>query len=622
MRTAVRVGAALGCTWMIIGSAGVTVGAAAPPEQTHNTENFSITWVADASHPDAPDLTDADASGVPDEVELMAAAFEGARAFALVELGYREPPGPDHYPLYVARGAGGGSTHSLPGGTGRSKPSFIAVSPGYLQGSTRASQMRALAVHEYMHAIQIGYDSEEDQWIQEASSTWIQDQFVDDIDSSHASLPSFVPLPRSSLSASDGDHEYGAFIFLQFLTERYGGGSVEGRSIVRELWEQMAVPEAIPGAPDQSSLAAIESVLARRGVSLDDAWGEFLLWERQLSKYEEGSAYRKALNNTGWRAVLRTTTPRRETCRLTTDTSLGQGLPFLSGDNVMLAPAANGPKVTTARLTVEGQPGVTGFYLTKPRLGKASEHRLSFDDRGVATADVDFGRSKVRRIVVGLGNGAPSGDEATIAYSLRLRDENRVRASAPSSSSSTIFGTGLRASGEVSCGGRPAPFADIVITGTEVVSGITETRRTTTNAEGTWFDVLSPDANATYTVTVDDPLLSPATSGATSVGVRISVTATPAPSTVPEGSPITFSGTVEPAHPGVPVSIEFRRPEGTWEELAEVPIDQAGNYSASVTLPDGGVWELRALVADTGDADHLPGGTPGRLVFVEPADQP
>lgn len=605
---------------MFVGTAGVRAGAAAPPERTHETENFSITWVTDASHPDAPDLTDDDSDGVPDAVESIVTAFEEARAFELDELGYQEPPGSDRYPLYVAQGARTGYTNQLPGGTGRSKSSFIAIPPRFVRTSYPMGRMRTFAAHEYMHAIQIGYDSEEDHWIREASSTWIQDAFVDDLDSAHFLLQSFVPLPRSSLTADDGDHEYGAFIFLQFLTERYGGGSVEGRSLVRELWEQMAVPEAIPGAPDRTSLEAIESVLARRGVSLGDAWGEFLLWERRLTKYEEGSAYKKALSNTGRQAVLRTTTSRRGTCRLTTDTSFGQGLPPLSGDYVVLAPAARGPKATGAQLTVEGPPGVTGFYLSKPRRGKASEHRFSFDDRGVATTEVDFGRSRVRRIVVGLGNGARSGDEATIAYSLRLPDINRVRASAPDSSSSTIFGTAVRASGEVTCGGRPAPFADVLITGTEVVSGETETRRTTTNAVGSWFDGLSPDANSTYVVTVDDPLLSPATSEATSVGVRVSVTGTPAPSTVPEGSPLTFSGTVAPAHPGVPVTIEFRRPEGEWEEAAEMPIDQAGNYSASVTLPDGGVWELRALVADTGDADHLPGGTPGRLVFVEPAD--
>ncbi|HVM35885.1 MAG TPA: hypothetical protein VM784_11135, partial [Actinomycetota bacterium] len=57
----------------------VAVAQEAPPERTYYSEHFSVTWVDDASHPDAPDLTDADGSGVPDSIEALAAAFERAR---------------------------------------------------------------------------------------------------------------------------------------------------------------------------------------------------------------------------------------------------------------------------------------------------------------------------------------------------------------------------------------------------------------------------------------------------------------------------------------------------------------------------------------------------------------
>lgn len=595
------------------------VSAGPPPEETYDTEHFSITWVTDPSHRDAPDLTDADSNGVPDAVEAMAAAFEAARAFELGELGYREPPGSERYPLYVAVGAGTGYTHELPGGSGRSRPSFIAIPPRFVELSATEDRMRAFAAHEYMHAIQIGYDAREDVWITEASSSWVEDRFVDEANPAHHLLEAFVPRPRLSLDTISGSHEYGAWLFLQFLTERFGGGSVVGSSIIRELWEEMAVPEAIPGAPDRSSLEAIEVVVARRGTPLERAWAEFLLWRRALGHFEEGAAYKAALKRSGWPALLASSSAGAETCRLTTDSSFGEGLSPLSGDYVKLEPGRKAPAQSTSRLTVEGPAGTAAFYTLKPHDGPLQEVLMTFGPDGVATADIAFGRTQARRVIVGLGNGSPTEEESHVAYSLLFPGRSRVDASPPAGLSSLLYGTGAFQSGNVTCGGRPAPFADVLITETEVVSGRTQTYETETDAFGRWRTIVSPDANAIFFATVADPLLSRVDSERSTVGVRLNITADLASSRVPEGSPITISGTVAPAHPAALVTVEFRRPEGEWRVGAEVVMDASGAYEASFTLPNSGVWEIRSSVLDTGDDDHLPGQTPGRIVFVEPA---
>jgi hypothetical protein len=405
---------------------------------------------------------------------------------------------------------------------------------------------------------------------------------------------------------------------VQFLTQRYGGGSIAGSPIMKELWEEMAVPEAIVGAPDASSLEAIETVLARRGISLDRAWSDFLLWQRRLGHYEEGAAYKGALATSEWPRNLRTSRPRTETCRLTSDSTSGDGLEPLSGDYVGLRPATWGRLRQGARLSVEGPPGTAAAYILKPVGGPARERPLAFNTQGVATVEIPFGRSETRWVTVGLGNGSRVGEEAHIAYSLQLEGRGRERASAPSGFSSTIFGTALFLSGRVTCKGEPAPFADVVVTETENMSGRTDTYTTETDASGRWSTIVSPDANATFSASVTDPLLSRTRSRSSGIGVRLNVTGDPVESRIPEGSLVTYFGQVEPPHPDVLVTVEFRRPEGDWRLGADVPMDSAGLYEASFVLPNDGVWELRSRVLDTGDEDHLPGGSPGDLVFVEP----
>jgi hypothetical protein len=104
--------------------------------------------------------------------------------------------------------------------------------------------------------------------------------------------------------------------------------------------------------------------------------------------------------------VLRSMTVRAESCRLTSDDESRRALPALSGDNAALVAHRKGPIGIKARLTVRGPAGAGAFYLMKLRGTPVSEHPLTFDAEGVATADINFGRRRVRRVTVGLGNGA------------------------------------------------------------------------------------------------------------------------------------------------------------------------------------------------------------------------
>jgi hypothetical protein len=604
---------------VLITSTGVRIAAAqSVPERTHTTTNFSITWVDDASDPSAPDLTDTNGDGLPDAVERMAAAFEAARTFLLVDLGYQAPPVQGLYPLYIAAPGSTGRTQPAPGGVGNSQPSFIVVPPEFVQSGESDATMGVLAVHEYFHAIQIGYDAAEQHWITEASSAWVEDLFVDGVDHNHPYLRDFLPFPRTSLAASNERHEYGAFLFLQFLTERYGGGSVEGAPIVRELWEEMAVPEAINGAPDRDAVGAIEAVLTRRGTTLTDAWSEFLIWRRRLGHFGEGASYRAAAEGTGFRSLLRASTVRAESCRLDSDDE-DEELARLSGDYVGLVPHGKGPRATNATLTVQGPVGATASYMLKRKGAPVRERVLTFRSDGVASDEVPFGWVSVKNIIVALGNGSSAPEGMTLAYSLRLPGADRVAVSGPTGASVVQSGTAALISGSVTCGGAPAPFADIVVTEQEVVSGRSQTFAVETDERGSYRVVTTPQANAMYEVELVDPLLSPEKPDRTlRVDVQVIVRLELVDDQVPAGTPVEVTGEVFPAHPGAPIAVEFRRPAGAWQFGAEATVMASGSYSASFVPPDTGIYEVRANMLATNDDDHVPGISAGKLLEVEP----
>ena len=570
------------------------IAADAEAERTHLSQSFSVTWIHDASSPDAPSLRDRDGNGVPDSVEALLGSFEAARSFLLGELGYRPPPvgGPSR--IYITGREDHAVTRLAPG-EGRSRQSFTIVSTSALRGRSPRS-LRVLAVHEYFHAIQNGYDSDYDPWFGEASATWVQDVFDDGLDSNHHHLRAFVPFPRRSLTDIQGDHEYGAFLFVQFLVERYGGGRP---GIVREIWEQMAAPEAA-GQPQAGSLDAIEAALARRATTFEQAWAEFQLWRWDLDRFEEGQAYKDALGKQ-WPKPLQSTQVGTESCRLSSDAPAG--LPPLSGDYSVFRPADR-PDTAKATLTVEGQPGATGFALVQGAGGRERVHLLEIGADGLASAAVRFGDDQVKRVILGVGNPARDGPAAGFGYSLRILGRSAVQvAPVEPPAEAHLFG-GLTLRGRVLCGGQPAPLADVVLV-QDKRSGERRTFPLTTAAGGTWSRTFEPEQTSTYHVEVTDPLLSRAASPSWDVAVRVALLLEVPDPEVALGEPARFQGEVGPPHPGALVLIEYRRPDLSWRAGPQVTARGDGTFEGTLTLPASGIWELRAIVTSTGDDDHI-----------------
>jgi hypothetical protein len=572
------------------------IAADAEAERTQSSANFSVTWIHDPASPDAPSLRDTDGDGVPDVLRRLLDAFETARAFLLGNLGYRPPPTTGRYPVYVAGRPGPAVTKALRVVDGQPQPSFIVIPADVLTSRQPSRALRVLAVHEYFHAIQNGYDSGYDHWIGEATAAWMEDVFDDPADPSHYLLREFVPVPRAGLTDVDGTHEYGAFIFIQFLVERYANGNPV---IVRELWERMASAD---------SLTAIAAELEERGSTLPRAWSEFLLWRWDLDRFAEGQGYLDALGN-GWPEALQTTEVRDESCRLSSDQ--GSGLPPLSGDYSVFRPARQSGKAT---LTIEGPPGATAFTLVQKQSGKEKVQLLEIGAEGLASARVRFGSDQVKRVVLGVGNAATTDSDVGFGYSLRVLGQGAVTAEALAPPADTYFFGGLSLRGRVLCDGKPAPSADVVLV-QDKRSGEQRTFPLTTSGSGTWFLTFQPEQTSTYHLEVVDPLLSTASSPTWDVGVRVAITLDVPDPDVLLGEPVSVEGIVTPGHPGALVQIDYRRPDLSWRSGPQATLASDGSYQASLTLPASGVWHLRASVVSTGDLDHL-GNTTINDVFV------
>lgn len=584
------------CLGVLMVATTMTAMAHAQPEdeRTFRSEHFSITWAPDQ----VPEPSDADGNGTPDAIERLAATLEEARTFLLDQLGYRPPPGDDPYPIYL--GSTRGYVRAAPGGEGDSRPSFIVFPTALVADDVSAVALRAFAVHEYMHAIQEGYDHSEDHWIQEASAAWVEDLFDDPSDPNHRYLQSFIAYPERGLEYDSGNQIYGAFLFLQFLTERYGGGSETGASLVREIWEEIAPSSA----RDLDSFAAIGEVLARRGVTLADAWSEFLHWRWQLRRFEEGSSYRAALP-TAWPVPASSVEVAAETCRVET-----AELPTAAGQYVRLVPRDR-QRGRPWTITAEGSSGATAMALVKRAGTRPEEHLLDFDVSGVARLHLTDD-PPVRRVTVALGNAGT--DDQAIAYSARRDASRKVRTDLDGDDVAT-FGIGTTLSGTVTCAGSPAPFADVVITESDV-NGRTQTYEVATDRSGSWRASVRPEAHATYSANVVDPLLTPVTAGLFDVTVQVAVYIEVADTTVARGADVVIDGEVFPLHPGVPVVLERRRPEGPWRTADEVTVGPDGNFQMSFVPPAPGIWEIRARVVATNDHDHAPGSSFAHLISV------
>ncbi|MBN8616936.1 MAG: hypothetical protein J0L92_40510 [Deltaproteobacteria bacterium] len=204
-------------------------------------------------------LTDADASGTPDHVELVARTYDDVLAH-YVELGFRAPltdeavtddnGGDGLFDVYLVE-FGGGSD-----GAFRREICTSDGCAGYMiqendfAGShypSVAYGVRLLASHELFHAVQAAYDDAlgaQGSVLSEGTAVWASERYDATLSDVEQLAYGYTDRTDRSLgvdpATAGGAYTYGTGIVFEYLGSRYE------QAIVRELWEDLAVATGDP----------------------------------------------------------------------------------------------------------------------------------------------------------------------------------------------------------------------------------------------------------------------------------------------------------------------------------------------------------------------------------------
>jgi len=245
-------------------------------------------------------LEDLDRSGICDYAEKAAVIMDSVYAEEVGRLNFKAPPkddtdGPewDIYIRNIPGSYGWTNQDKLLSANPNVYTSYIEMDNNYTSTPTRGlNGLRTTAAHEFFHMIQLGYNGRDDdrdgnfddQFIMEASSTWMEDMVFDRINDYYFYLTDYFEGTNIPFDRLDGWREYGLSLWFHFLVKRYGTPE-----IVRGLWEQIVRYPA---------LKASDQVLTLRGSSFRGELALYHAWNVMTGSradtvrfYPEGASY-------------------------------------------------------------------------------------------------------------------------------------------------------------------------------------------------------------------------------------------------------------------------------------------------------------------------------------------
>ncbi|NQT25982.1 hypothetical protein HQ585_11545 [candidate division KSB1 bacterium] len=244
---------------------------------------------------------DSDASGVPDYVERTAEYLMESYQVEIVEMGLPEPPPDDEesgpeWDVYLK---------NIPGYYGwidRDRKvgvnpdiytTFMTLDNDYVHTKTKGLEaLRVTVAHEFLHMIQFGtvFRDEDlngvcdDQFLNEAASTWMEDRVYDEVNDYLYYLPEFFEKTNRPFYTFDRSREYGLCVWFHFLDKRF-----QGMDIIRRILNEMIFYPA---------MEACDAALQDLGNSFADQLSLFYAWNMMtgtradtLRFYPEGHLY-------------------------------------------------------------------------------------------------------------------------------------------------------------------------------------------------------------------------------------------------------------------------------------------------------------------------------------------
>jgi len=291
-------------------------------------------------------------------------------------------------------------------------------SPAEFGGAPPMNSLEVTAAHEFFHAIQFAYDTDEDTWFMEGTAVWAEEQVYPAVNDYLQYLPfsaithPTTPVDYAGTTSTDLFYRYGAVLFWKFLS-----GQFQDPSIVRRVWEY--------AEGDRYSLQAVAGALAERGWTFGAAFDRFGVWNTEPpGSYDDRSIYpppswwqSQALGRhrrtTGTQAIV---------------------LNHLTNAAMQIAPVGRLRKHTKLKVVINGP-----AQASTPRATVQVRHRdntlqvidVPLDAAGDGVVKVRFDTRTVASVVVTLTNAgtqvADCGTDSTFAYSCggRSLDDNQ-----------------------------------------------------------------------------------------------------------------------------------------------------------------------------------------------------
>ena len=272
----------------------------------YDTKHFRIHYDLTGTH--AVDNTITNENNIPDYINTMAIVFEEVYNHEINVLGYAAPPsdgtngGSDAYDIYVKSTSAYGWTwyDTLIGDNGNSieqennaYSSYMWMNNNYIGfPNTELENIQVTAGHEFFHAIQLGYDGDEEIWLLEATATWMEEETYDDVNDCYQYMIPWFEKPHLSLNRPNDLHQYGSFIIFKYIDEHLGG-----RDIIRKTWEQSRLFDSNDG---DYSIQSIDLALKSKNYTFKKALNNMaianLIFSSESSAgqyaYEEAEDYK------------------------------------------------------------------------------------------------------------------------------------------------------------------------------------------------------------------------------------------------------------------------------------------------------------------------------------------